>query len=75
MSMTILRKLQREELEQSLALLNGVTDARAKEAADRIRATLYEADQEDYLTPDTHPPVRDRAPGKRRARADAARRW
>ncbi|MDQ2829611.1 MAG: helix-turn-helix domain-containing protein [Chloroflexota bacterium] len=50
MSMTILRKPQREELEQSLALLNGVTDARAKEAADRIRATLREADQEEYLT-------------------------
>lgn len=50
MGMTILREPQREELEQSLALLNGVTDARAKEAADRIKAALREADQEEFLT-------------------------
>ena len=50
MSMTILRDPQREELEQSLALLNDVIDTRAKEAADRIRAALREAEQEDFLT-------------------------
>ena len=50
MSMTILREPQRAELEQSLALLNDVTDTRAREAADRIRAALREADQEEFLT-------------------------
>ncbi len=50
MSMTILREPQREELAQSLALLDEVTDARAKEASDRIKAALREADQEEFLT-------------------------
>lgn len=48
--MIILREPQREELEQSLALLNDVTDVRAQQAADRIRAALREADQEEFLT-------------------------
>lgn len=50
MSVTILRTPQRAELEQSLYLLDAVNDARAKEAAVRIRAALDEADQEEYLT-------------------------
>jgi len=50
MSMIILREPQREALEHSLTLLNDVADARAQEAAGRIREALREADQEDYLT-------------------------
>jgi len=50
MSMTILREPQREEVERSLAVLSNVTDARVKEAADKIRAALREADQEEFLT-------------------------
>jgi excisionase family DNA binding protein len=50
MSVTILRTPQRVELEQSLDLLDAVNDARAREAAERIRAALGEADQEEYLT-------------------------
>ncbi len=50
MSVTILRTPQRAELEQSLDLLDAVEDARAREAAERIRAALGEADQEEYLT-------------------------
>jgi excisionase family DNA binding protein len=50
MSVTILRTAQRAELDQSLHLLDSVADTRAKEAAERIRAALGEADQEEYLT-------------------------
>jgi hypothetical protein len=50
MSTTILREPQRAALEQSLALLTDVTDARAQEAAERIRTALREADAEEYLT-------------------------
>ncbi len=50
MTMTILREPQREKLEQSLALLTDVADARVKEAAERIKAALREADQEEFLT-------------------------
>jgi len=48
--MTILREPQRQALEESLTLLNDVADARATEAASRIRAALREADQEEFLT-------------------------
>ncbi len=48
--MTILREPQRDEVEQSLALLSDVADERAREAADRIRAALREAEQEEFLT-------------------------
>ena len=50
MSTTILRQPQRAALEQSLALLTDVSDARAQEAAERIRTALREADTEEYLT-------------------------
>jgi excisionase family DNA binding protein len=50
MSVTILRTPQRAEVEQSLRLLDAVADAGAREAAERIRAALGEADQEEYLT-------------------------
>jgi excisionase family DNA binding protein len=50
MSTTILREPQRAALEQSLALLTDVADARAQEAAERIRTALREADEEEYLT-------------------------
>src|SRR5579862_872047 len=50
MSVTILRTPQRTELEESLHLLDTVEDARVREAARRIRETLCEADQEEYLT-------------------------
>jgi excisionase family DNA binding protein len=50
MSVTILRTPQRAELEESLHLLDSVEDARAREAAERIRAALCDADQEEYLT-------------------------
>ncbi len=50
MGMTILREPQREEVEQSLALLSDVADERAREAANRIRAALREAEQDDFLT-------------------------
>jgi hypothetical protein len=50
MSVTILRTPQRAEVEQSLDLLDSVRDARAREAAERIRAALGEADQEEFLT-------------------------
>lgn len=48
--MTILREPQRQALEESLTILSDVADARAGEAASRIRAALREADQEEFLT-------------------------
>lgn len=48
--MTILREPQRQALEDSLTILSDVADARAGEAASRIRAALREADQEEFLT-------------------------
>ncbi len=50
MSTTVLRGPQRAALEESLALLSDVADTRAQEAATRIRATLSEADREEFLT-------------------------
>jgi|ERR1035437_7279076 excisionase family DNA binding protein len=50
MSTTVLRGPQRDALERSLVLLQGVTDQRAQEAAERIRTALREADQDEYLT-------------------------
>lgn len=50
MGVTILRTSQRAELDRSLQLLDALADARAREAAERIRAALGDADWEEYLT-------------------------